>query len=77
MAEITAKLVNDLRARTGQGMMECKKMLTEAEGLAMRPGPKPKINGEMQASKEWRARSPDCSAADGKPTSVNESKSPG
>jgi elongation factor Ts len=32
MAEITAKLVNDLRARTGQGMMECKKMLTEAEG---------------------------------------------
>src|SRR6202035_4489412 len=32
MAEITAKLVNELRARTGQGMMECKKMLTEAEG---------------------------------------------
>jgi len=32
MAEITAKLVNDLRARTGQGMMECKKMLTEAAG---------------------------------------------
>jgi len=32
MAEITAKLVNDLRARTGQGMMECKKMLTESGG---------------------------------------------
>ena len=32
MAEITAKLVNDLRARTGQGMMECKKMLSEAGG---------------------------------------------
>lgn len=32
MAEITAKLVNDLRARTGQGMMECKKMLTEVGG---------------------------------------------
>ena len=32
MPEITAKLVNELRARTGQGMMECKKMLTEAEG---------------------------------------------
>ena len=32
MPEITAKLVNDLRARTGQGMMECKKMLTEAAG---------------------------------------------
>lgn len=32
MAEITAKLVNDLRAKTGQGMMECKKMLTEHGG---------------------------------------------
>jgi len=32
MAEITAKMVNDLRARTGQGMMECKKMLAEAGG---------------------------------------------
>ena len=32
MAEITAKLVNELRARTGQGMMECKKILAEAEG---------------------------------------------
>src|SRR3954447_7136865 len=32
MAEITAKLVNDLRSKTGQGMMECKKMLTEAGG---------------------------------------------
>src|SRR5918911_1663136 len=32
MAEITAKLVNELRAKTGQGMMECKKVLTEAGG---------------------------------------------
>jgi elongation factor Ts len=32
MAEITASLVNQLRAKTGQGMMECKKMLTEAGG---------------------------------------------
>jgi len=32
MAEITAKLVNELRAKTGQGMMECKKMLTEFGG---------------------------------------------
>src|SRR3954468_19768261 len=32
MADITAKLVNDLRARTGQGMMECKKMLSETGG---------------------------------------------
>jgi elongation factor Ts len=32
MAEITAKLVNELRAKTGQGMMECKKALMEVEG---------------------------------------------
>ena len=32
MPEITAKLVNDLRSKTGLGMMECKKALTEAEG---------------------------------------------
>jgi elongation factor Ts len=32
MADITAKLVNELRALTGQGMMECKKMLTAVEG---------------------------------------------
>jgi elongation factor Ts len=32
MAEITAKLVNELRAKTGQAMMECKKALVEVEG---------------------------------------------
>src|SRR3954449_8533290 len=32
MAEITAKMVNELRAKTGQGMMECKKALTEVGG---------------------------------------------
>src|SRR3954464_12997778 len=32
MAEITAKLVNDLRSKTGQGMMECKKALQEVGG---------------------------------------------
>ncbi|HEY8748747.1 MAG TPA: translation elongation factor Ts [Tepidisphaeraceae bacterium] len=32
MAEITAKLVNELRSRTGQPMMVCKKVLTETEG---------------------------------------------
>ncbi len=29
---ITAKMVSDLRARTGCGMMDCKKALTEADG---------------------------------------------
>lgn len=32
MAEISAKLVKELREMTGAGMMECKKALTEAEG---------------------------------------------
>src|ERR1017187_4151923 len=32
MAEITAGLVKQLRDRTGAGMMECKKALTEANG---------------------------------------------
>ena len=32
MAEITAKLVKDLRDKTGAGMMDCKKALTEAAG---------------------------------------------
>jgi elongation factor Ts len=32
MAEITAKMVADLRAKTGAGMMDCKKALTQTEG---------------------------------------------
>jgi elongation factor Ts len=32
MAEITAKMVAELRAQTGLGMMECKKALLETEG---------------------------------------------
>ena len=32
MAVITAKMVADLRARTGCGMMECKKALTASNG---------------------------------------------
>ena len=32
MAEISAQLVKELREKTGAGMMDCKKALTEAEG---------------------------------------------
>ena len=32
MATITAKMVGDLRAKTGAGMMDCKKALSEADG---------------------------------------------
>ena len=40
MAEITAKMVADLRAATGLGMMECKKALVEAEGNFEKAAPK-------------------------------------
>ncbi|MBK9518462.1 MAG: translation elongation factor Ts [Anaeromyxobacter sp.] len=32
MAEVTAKMVQELREKTGAGMMDCKRMLTEAGG---------------------------------------------
>ena len=32
MANITAAMVKELRERTGAGMMDCKKALTEADG---------------------------------------------
>ena len=32
MAAITAKMVNELRAKTGVGMMDCKKALVESNG---------------------------------------------
>ena len=32
MTQITAKMVGDLRAKTGAGLMDCKKALAEAEG---------------------------------------------
>ena len=32
MGNITAKLVKDLRDKTGAGMMDCKKALNETEG---------------------------------------------
>jgi len=44
MAEITASLVKELRERTGAGMMECKKALTEN-------------NGDIEAAAEWLRKS--------------------
>ena len=44
MAEITASLVKELRERTGAGMMECKKALTEN-------------NGDIEASADWLRKS--------------------
>ena len=44
MAEITASLVKELRERTGAGMRECKKALTEN-------------NGDIDAAAEWLRKS--------------------
>ncbi len=40
MAEITAKMVSELRQKTGAGMMDCKKALTES-------------GGDMEKAAEW------------------------
>jgi elongation factor Ts len=40
MAEITAKMVKDLRDKTGAGMMDCKKALSETDG-------------DMEAAVDW------------------------
>ena len=50
MAEITASLVKELRERTGAGMMDCKKALTEANGdIELR-------SEERRVGKECRSR---------------------
>lgn len=51
MAEITAKMVGDLRAATGMGMMECKKALVEAEGDAAKAEEILRIKSGNKASK--------------------------
>ena len=51
MAEITAKMVSDLRAATGLGMMECKKALVEAEGDAAKAEEILRIKSGNKASK--------------------------
>jgi elongation factor Ts len=51
MAEISASLVKDLRERTGAGMMDCKKALTEANGDATRAAEILRERGIAKASK--------------------------
>jgi elongation factor Ts len=71
MAQITAAMVNELRNKTGQGMMECKKALTETGGdvekaieFFRKKGVKTSIT--ERAAKEGRiqiANAPNCKAA--------------
>lgn len=75
MATITAAMVNELRNKTGQGMMECKKALTETGGdvekaieLFRKKGVKTSIT-ERQAGE---GRVGVASSADGKTAAVVE-----
>lgn len=52
MAEITAKMVKELREATGAGMMECKKALTEAEGVFERAVDVLRTHGLAKAAKK-------------------------
>ena len=40
MAQITASMVKELREKTGAGMMDCKKVLSEACLLYTSPSPR-------------------------------------
>ncbi len=51
MAEISASMVMDLRQRTGLGMMECKKALTEAGGDLVKAEDLLRIRSGAKASK--------------------------
>ena len=51
MAEISASRVMELRQRTGLGMMECKKALTEAAGDMTKAEELLRIKSGAQASK--------------------------
>ena len=53
MGNITAKLVKDLRDKTGAGMMDCKKALNETDGnclLYTSPSPRDKRQSRMPSS---------------------------
>ncbi|AGI23389.1 translation elongation factor Ts [Pseudomonas sp. MT3] len=52
MAEITAALVKELRERTGQGMMECKKALVAAEGDIEKAIDDMRASGAIKAAKK-------------------------
>ena len=57
MTQITASLVKELRERTGLGMMECKKALSETDGDLVKAEDLMRIKSGSKASKV-RLRSP-------------------
>lgn len=52
MAEITAAMVKALREATGQGMMECKKALTESDGDMEKAKDLLRARGQVKAEKK-------------------------
>jgi len=56
MAEITAALVKELRERTGEGMMDCKKALTKAGGDIEKAIDDMRASGAIKAAKKSRQR---------------------
>ena len=52
MAEITAKMVRELRERTGIGMMDCKKALVESDGVLDAAGDWLRTKGLAAAAKK-------------------------
>lgn len=52
MSNISAKLVKELRERTGAGMMECKKALVEAAGDIEKAAEEMRISGQAKADKK-------------------------
>ena len=52
MAEITAALVKELRERTGEGMMDCKKALTKAGGDIEKAIDDTRASGAIKAAKK-------------------------
>ncbi|MDQ3204055.1 MAG: translation elongation factor Ts [Pseudomonadota bacterium] len=52
MAEITAALVKELRERTGEGMMDCKKALTKAGGNIEKAIDDMRASGAIKAAKK-------------------------
>ena len=56
MAEITASMVKDLRDRTGAGMMDCKKALTEADGDTDRAVEILRVKGAAKAEQRGAER---------------------
>jgi elongation factor Ts len=75
MAEITAKLVNELRARTNQPMMDCKKMLVQTAGdmdAAIAEFRKKGIKSSLGERAATEGRVAGATSADGKSASLVE-----